>query len=149
MLTKSLIGAVLIALTVTIHAVGTTMWVRSVQQRFVGHDPHWRLGQSVGLLIATGLLLVALHTVQIIIWGLAYVLLLPPETFASAAEAIYFSFVTFTTLGYGDITLQGDGRMLSGIEAMNGILLVGWSTAVLFAIVQRLWQNIGNPPSRD
>jgi len=148
-LTKSLIGAALIALTVTIHAVGTTMWVRSVQQRFVGHDPHWRLGQSVGLLIATGLLLVALHAVQIVIWGLAYILVSPPDTFASAAEAVYFSFVTFTTLGYGDITLEGDGRMLSGIEALNGILLVGWSTAVLFAIVQRLWQNIGNPSSRD
>jgi hypothetical protein len=148
-LTKSLIGAALIALTVTIHAVGTTMWVRSVQRRFVGHDSHWRLGQSVGLLIATGLLLVALHAAQIIIWGLAYILVSPPDTFASAAEAIYFSFVTFTTLGYGDITLEGDGRMLSGIEALNGILLVGWSTAVLFAIVQRLWQNIGNPSSRD
>ena len=55
--------------------------------------------------------------------------------------AIYFSFVTFTTLGYGDLTLSDGWRLLSGIEALNGILLDGWSTAVLFAVVQRIWQS--------
>ena len=60
------------------------------------------------------------------------------ETFETA---VYFSFVTFTTLGYGDITLSESGRVLSGIQALNGILLVGWSTAVLFAVVQKLWQR--------
>ena len=48
--------------------------------------------------------------------------------------------VTFTTLGYGDITLvEHDWRLLSGIEALNGILLVGWTTAFLFMVVQRSW----------
>jgi len=50
--------------------------------------------------------------------------------------------VTFTTLGYGDITLpEQEWRMLSGIEALNGILLVGWTTAFLFAVVQRSWSS--------
>ena len=56
--------------------------------------------------------------------------------------ALYFSFVTFTTLGYGDITLSEGWRLLSGIEALNGLLLVGWTTALLFAIVQRGWQGL-------
>ena len=53
-------------------------------------------------------------------------------------RAVYFSIVTFTTLGYGDITLPyEEWRILSGVEALNGILLFGWTTAFLFAVVQR------------
>lgn len=149
MLINSLIGAALIALTVTIHAVGTTLWARSVRRRLRDHGPDWRAGEAVWVLIGTGLILVGLHTVQIVLWAWTYVLIVPSDVFASMGEAVYFSFVTFTTLGYGDITLDGENRMLSGIEAMNGILLVGWSTAVLYAMVQRMWQNIGNPASHD
>lgn len=54
-----------------------------------------------------------------------------------------------TTLGYGDITLAGDSRVASGIEALDGILLVGWSTAVLFAIVQRIWQSTSGAAGKD
>lgn len=50
--------------------------------------------------------------------------------------------VTFTTLGYGDIVLGPEWRLLSGIEAINGIVLFGWSTAFLFAIVQRSWKEV-------
>jgi hypothetical protein len=52
--------------------------------------------------------------------------------------------VSFTTLGYGDITLtDSEWRLLSGIEALDGILLVGWSTALLFIVVQRSWKHLG------
>jgi hypothetical protein len=47
--------------------------------------------------------------------------------------------VTFTTLGYGDITLNSEWRVLSGFEAINGILLVGWTTAFLYAVIRRTW----------
>ncbi len=68
--------------------------------------------------------------------------LLPENVLDSFEEATYFSFVTFTTLGYGDITLAGAWRILSGIEALNGVLLLGWSTALLFAVVQRTWKDM-------
>ena len=55
---------------------------------------------------------------------------------------MYVSLVTFTTLGYGDITLDLRWRWLSGIEAMNGILLFGWTTATLFWIVQKVASDI-------
>ena len=51
-------------------------------------------------------------------------------------KAIYFSLVTFTTLGYGDITISSTNRILSGFEAMNGILLLGWTTAMMFSVIQ-------------
>jgi hypothetical protein len=141
MLKLSLTGLLLIVLTVVIHAVGTTSWVRHLGARHVDSDG--RLSGKKGLLIlsSTGLILVALHIVQISLWAVTYRLLVPVDELPNLETAIYFSFVTFTTLGYGDITLSEGWRLLSGIEAMNGILLVGWSTAVLFAVVQRIWQS--------
>ena len=81
---------------------------------------------------------------EIVVWALAYLYLLPPNVLGTFEEATYFSFVTFTTLGYGDITLTEVWRILSGIEALNGILLIGWSTAMVFAVVQRTWKDMLN-----
>jgi hypothetical protein len=67
---------------------------------------------------------------------------MPSDELATFEQAAYFSFVTFTTLGYGDITLSESWRLLSGIEALNGILLVGWTTAMIFTVVQRIWQGL-------
>jgi len=144
MLKLCLIGAMLIAVTVAIHAYGTTMWVHWLQRRGAGSDGQWLKRYSLRALTGTGLVLVLLHTVQITMWAYAYMLLLPDGELETLESAVYFSFVTFTTLGYGDITLSEGWRLLSGIQALNGILLVGWSTAVLFAVVQKLWQNMAS-----
>jgi voltage-gated potassium channel len=141
MVKLSLIGALLISLTVVIHAFGTTYWVRFLVSRYVQENGQWYSRKSMQILIGTGLVLVGLHVIQIVLWALTYRALVPPAELATLEAAVYFSFVTFTTLGYGDITLSEGWRLLSGIEAMNGILLVGWSTAVLFAVVQRIWQG--------
>jgi hypothetical protein len=141
MLRVSLIGAALIAITVVIHAAGTTAWVRHLSQKYSGNA----LGsgrRATLVLVNTALIVFALHTLEIVIWAGAYQLLLPVNELASFEEAAYFSFVTFTTLGYGDITLSEGWRLLSGIEALNGILLVGWTTAMIFSVVQNIWRSI-------
>jgi len=92
--------------------------------------------------LGTALALMVLHTTEIILWASAYWLLLSTGELGTFEEAVYFSFITFTTLGYGDITLTEGWRLLSGIEAMNGIMLAGWTTAMLFALVQRIWHSI-------
>jgi hypothetical protein len=56
--------------------------------------------------------------------------------------AVYFSTVTFTTLGFGDITLDEDWRLLSSFEAANGLLMFGWSTALVFAAVQWVYDSL-------
>jgi hypothetical protein len=144
MLINGLIGAIMIALTMTIQAIGTMLWMRRVRSSVLDLDSRQQLYKSLQILIGTGLVLCLLHALQIISWAWAYAWVVAPDAFASMQEAIYFSFVTFTTLGYGDITLSGDRQVVSGIEALNGILLLGWSTALLVAILQRLWQNAGN-----
>ena len=143
MLKLSLIGILLVGLTVTIQAYGTTYWVQYLRKRYVQDDGRLNARNSVHVLVATGLVLVSVHIVQIVLWAVTYRVLIPAHELATLETAVYFSFVTFTTLGYGDITLSEGWRLLSGIEAMNGILLIGWSTAILFAIVQRMWQGSG------
>jgi len=141
MLKLSLIGAFLVAITVVIHAVGTTMWVGVVIRR-VTTSGGWRATLAMTVLIRTVLVLVALHVLEIILWAVAYRTMVPDDELATFEQSVYFSFVTFTTLGYGDITLSESWRLLSGIEALNGILLVGWSTAMIFTVVQRIWQSL-------
>jgi len=141
MLRLSLIGSALIAITVVIHAVGTTAWVRYLARKH-GGDTLWYGRRAIFVLVNTALIVFALHALEIILWAGVYKTLVPVTELASFEEAIYFSFVTFTTLGYGDITLSEGWRLLSGIEALNGILLVGWTTAMIFSVVQNIWRGL-------
>jgi hypothetical protein len=141
MLIQCLIGATLIATTVVIHAVGTSYWVRYLATHFTGEDGLVQINRSLRILVGTGLILAALHAIQICLWAIVYLNVSYADEIDTFETAMYFSFVTFTTLGYGDITLSESGRLLSGIQALNGILLVGWSTAVLYAVAQILWRN--------
>jgi hypothetical protein len=150
MLYYTVLGTLILAATVLLHASGTSIWLHYVAERYADEDKlHFKV-KSFPMLTSTAVVLVLLHSAQITIWALAYLFLLPTTVLGTFEEATYFSFVTFTTLGYGDITLSGEWRIMSGIQALNGILLIGWSTAMLFAIVQRIWQDIANdtdPPS--
>ncbi len=143
MLRISLIGAALVALTVVIHAIGTTFWIRRIGRRYA-NEQFWQGRMAIMLLIRTVLVLIALHTIEIMLWAGSYIILMPDGELASFEQAVYFSFVTFTTLGYGDITLSEGWRILSGIEALNGILLIGWTTAMLFAVVQHMWRGLAS-----
>jgi hypothetical protein len=142
MLYLSLIGSALIALTVLIHAIGTTAWVEFLGKRYADGLP-LSGRRAMLVLVNTALVVFALHTLEIVIWAAAYLALVPVCELASFEEAVYFSFVTFTTLGYGDISLSEGYRLLSGIEALNGIILVGWTTAMIFSVVQHIWQGLG------
>jgi hypothetical protein len=145
MLKLSLIGAGLVAITVVIHTLGTTGLVRYLVSNFFDSEAKWNSRRLHYVLITAAVVLVFLHVLEIMVWAGAYRALLPAGELADLETAVYFSFVTFTTLGYGDITLSEGWRLLSGIQALNGILLVGWSTALMFLVVQKTWRvNEGN-----
>ena len=72
------------------------------------------------------------------IWAFCYLYLGALQSFE---EALYFSIVTFSTLGFGDVILEQEWRFLSALEAANGIIMFGWSTAIVIAAVQKLYQN--------
>jgi hypothetical protein len=58
--------------------------------------------------------------------------------FATFEQALYFSTVSFSTLGYGDLTLSAPWRVLGAIEGVNGLVLIAWSTAFLMSVTARL-----------
>lgn len=146
MITYALIGAALVVATVIIHAVGTVVLVRRLSHHRPALDstPRWSL--VLRILIGAVLLLLLLHLIEILVWAGAFLSLELGTDLQSFEEAVYFSFVTYTTLGYGDITLSGPWRIMSGIEAINGVLLAGWSTAALFALVQKILQAYQTNP---
>ncbi len=75
------------------------------------------------------------------IWALVY-LYDPLVTVLTDMEtAMYFSMVTFTTLGYGDVVLTGQGRSLATIQAANGVIIFGWTTALIYYYIQRVYKN--------
>jgi hypothetical protein len=140
MLKLSLIGGGLVAITVAIHALGTTGLVRFLTSASIDAEGTWSFRRVLSVLTITAVVLVFLHAIEIMVWAGVYKTLVPAGELADFEAAVYFSFVTFTTLGYGDITLSEGYRLLSGIQALNGILLVGWSTALMFVVVQKIWQ---------
>ena len=148
MLQYSLIGALLIATTVVIHAAGTTGIVHALKPS-AGKLKVVSARHTLKIIVWVVLTLCVLHVIEIMLWAVVYLAVLPAGELASFEEAVYFSFVTFTTLGYGDITLGEGVRVLSGIEALNGILLVGWTTALLFAVVNYIWQERLIPGTRS
>jgi len=79
--------------------------------------------------------IVLLHLIEIAVWASFYVW---RGAMPDAQSAFYFSAVTYTTTGYGDLVLPQEWRLLGAIEALTGILMCGWSTGFFFAIVSRL-----------
>jgi Ion channel len=133
MLIQILVGASVSALNIVIHAlltVSTIRAARSVASRDTLH-PWPRL---MAIMIATVLVLMAAHTAEVFVWSVAYAITnAAPEN----ADLTYFAFVNYTTLGYGDITPVTRWRLLGPMTAMNGVLLFGWSTAVIFEVLRK------------
>jgi len=90
----------------------------------------------VMIMIATVSVLMAYHIAEIGVWSLGYALL---DVAPPGADRFYFAFVNYTTLGYGDVLPLPDWRLLGPMTAMNGVLLFGWSTAV---IIDVLWKAL-------
>ena len=131
------IGAAMILLTVVIHTTGLVALVALLKQQ----APQEGAGLSyVRVLWNLGLIILGiftLHIAEIWAWALLYLWL---GEFTQLEPALYFSTVTFTTLGYGDVTLGEGWRLLSAVEATNGIILFGVSTAFVFAVLRRLFE---------
>ncbi len=87
------------------------------------------------------------HTIEVWIFATAYYLKLKSGYFGSMSgnfdgswiDCVYFSFTSFTTLGFGDIVPLGDIRFLVGIESLTGLVLITWSASFLFFEMQRYW----------
>jgi len=146
MLLNILVGIFVIILTVVIQGYGTMLWLSKHNNVMDSlNEGIFRMRRGTRLLASTAVFLIFIHLIQTVIWALVYLLLPGITEFETFEKSIYFSLVTFTTLGYGEITIASSHRILAGLEAINGITLIGWSTAFMFAIFRELMKkNVKN-----
>jgi hypothetical protein len=134
LLDQILVGGAASLLNLIIHAIllGIVVWtVRNLETKdtFV---PAFL--QYTAMIVATGTLLVAGHLIEVLVWAVTYDLAgaAPPNS-----DLLYFAFGNYTTLGYGDIAPVYGWRLLGPMTALNGIMLIGWSTALVIELLRR------------
>ncbi len=109
------------------------LWsLRRLQPEHWGMGSRWKRATLVASLVLT-MFVAAL--IEVVVWAGTYLWL---GAIDEVERAVYFSMVTFTTLGYGEIVLSESWRLLASFEAANGIIMFGWTTALIFAVVQRM-----------
>lgn len=133
MLRQILVSIAISVCNISIHAVVMDAVLRAARAASARATSYPSL-QLIAVMSATVSVLMAAHIAEIIVWSLGYAMVgaAPADT-----DLVYFSFVNYTTLGYGDVTPLPRWRLLGPMTAMNGVLLFGWSTAVIFAILQK------------
>tara|TARA_R110001583_G_scaffold43281_1_gene137618 strand:+ start:3184 stop:3576 length:393 start_codon:yes stop_codon:yes gene_type:complete len=102
----------------------------------------WHLSILVcGLLVA--------HVFEVVLFGWVYYWLIDGNGYgtvvgsqaADFADCIYFSFANYTSLGYGDLVPSGPLRFMAGMEALTGLVLIGWTASFMFLQMQRVWER--------
>jgi hypothetical protein len=151
MMLQFLVGALVSVINIGLHALVTVVAVgiaRSAGLRPTGR-PRLHL---MGVMIATAVVLKVAHTVEILVWAASYGIV---QAAAAGSDLLYFAFVNYTTLGYGDITPVREWRLIGPLTAMNGVLLFGWSAAILFEVLRKTLEHLGltevhgsSPPRR-
>lgn len=135
MLIQLAIGSALILATTVIHGLWTLVSISLFRGLYEYHDGVLSSWHNTFVLAAIVLWLFLASVAEVWLWASEYLHLGALETLE---EALYFSTMTFSTLGYGDVVLDKSWRLLSAFEAANELLLFGWSTALVFLVVQRL-----------
>lgn len=132
MLLKLLAAWALMGGCVAIHAAGVSSALPWLRHSSAVADRFW---PSTRMFVTLAGWIVLLHLVEITAWALYYVL---SGAMPDVASALYFSAVTYTTTGYGDLVLPQEWRLVGAIEALTGILMCGWSTGFFFAAAGRV-----------
>jgi hypothetical protein len=134
----------LVASTVTVHAIGIALALRVLRWRSA--VPAQQLWPITRRLVWVACWLILLHVTEVSIWGAFYYW---QECLADAESAFYFSGVTYTTIGYGDLVLAKPWRFLGPIEGLIGILMCGLSAGFFFAEVNHFYQTIHAKTDED
>jgi len=143
MLSLLLVAFLLMAACVVLHAAGLTFAIRWLERSVpaVGGGSWRRLQLLIGVAGWT----VLVHLVEITVWAVYFA---ASGAMADIDTALYFSAVTYTTTGYGDLVLPERWRLVGGVEALTGILMCGWSTGFFFAVVNQLFIRHAQAPPK-
>lgn len=133
-----LIGTLLICATVVIHAITLDFLIGRIESLKNRARLLFKKFWKVPILTFAVLGTFCAHIVQIWIWAIFYMYI---GELPDLEEALYFSTSTFTTVGYGDVLLGKDWRLVSSFQAANGFVLFGWSTAFIFEVMSKLYEG--------
>lgn len=137
MLRELAIAAAIVSVSLVIHMAGILLmaeWLLHQREELEQRISKRRFTVLMIMLFA-GILL--LHVIQTSLWAVFYY---TQELFSDFETSLYFSMVSFTTIGYGDVLLPRNWRLLGVIEGFSGVLLCGVSTAFIFAVVNAIFQ---------
>ncbi len=138
MLMQTLIGAALILTTVVVHAFS----LEFIMKAFYAFNPQvetrWRAATSAFVVVAV----FVAHVIEIWVWALFYYSTSSINELPTLEAALYFSTSAFTTVGFGDLVLSEEWRLLSSFESVNGMILFGWSTAFIFEVVRQIYSQV-------
>ena len=109
-------------------------WLSRVRRILESRSTYLRVALLLRLFVG----IVLLHLVQVGLWAVVF---WRAQELPNVDTALYFSLATYTTIGFGDVVVGPGWRVLAGIEGLTGILLVGWSTAFVFAVVNRMYEH--------
>lgn len=140
MLIQLLVGSLVSVIAIMIHALATVLAISVARHAARRGGTHPRL-HLMGVMVATVLVLILAHTGEVFLWSLSYFIV---GAVPAGSDFLYFAFVNYTTLGYGDITPVKAWQLLGPMAAMNGILMFGWSTAVLFEVLLKTIDHLGS-----
>ena len=135
MVWQSLFALGLASVTVVLHAIGTAWVIIPLSGAWQGDGsrprPVWTLTRLVSMLLV-------LHLMEMAVWAVAYFV---TGVFDNYETSLYYSLKSYTTVGYGDVLPSTDSRLLGPIEAAVGVLMLGWSTGIIVAAVQRIYST--------
>ena len=132
MMQNVLLGALLLVITCGMHLGAMTLVIRLLGleggpvRKWFRRSRAFPVGEVV-------LVMANISMLEVLLWAFAYMAL---GEIKGLESAFYFSMATFTTLGYGDIVLDQSWRLLASFQAATGIIMFGWTTAILMAVVQ-------------
>ena len=141
MFSQLLEGALLIVLTVAIHGSLLGWSIGRLRLNVANHRTFFA---DTWLLSRLAIWAVLAHLLEITVWGLYYYW---RDILPDLETSVYFSAVTYATIGYGDVVPPPDWRLLAGMEGLVGILMCGWSGGFFFATVSRMYLAPGSGPA--
>jgi hypothetical protein len=139
LLLKIGLSAIIIVITSAIHAWGMMITLNIVRMTERARKPRILRKTPIFLTNLIVIMMFLVSIAEVLIWACAYLMM---NAINGIEKAVYFSMVTFTTLGYGDVLLDERWRLLASFEAANGIIMFGWTTAIVIAAVQRLYFRV-------
>lgn len=145
MLLNIVVAAILLMATCGMHILGMILVMHLVRRE--GGELRKQIRKIRSYLVAEVVLVMAFVSVlEVLLWAVTYMAM---GEIQDLEAAFYFSMVTFTTLGYGDIVLDESWRLLASFEAATGIIMFGWTTAILMSVVQHSYfdKKIAKPLS--